>query len=189
MTKFARIMNGEVIECITLSAGVDITDAFHPDLAGQFVAAPGDVEPGWLYDGEWQAPPVPASSEPTSSAVDFERDRRIAAGFSFGGVQFQAGTRDRENIAGAKSAASDAIALGAQVGDFGWQRLLDPTAPEVFAWIAADNVQHPMDAQTMVQVGYAALAHTQRMIFAARALKDAQPIPSDFTDDAYWLTA
>jgi hypothetical protein len=91
MTKFARLMNGEVIECITLTDGVDINNAFHPDLAAQFVAAPGDVEPGWLYDGEWQAPVDPTPEQHLSAlqaallarvdvAAEVERLRYITAG-------------------------------------------------------------------------------------------------------------
>lgn len=126
------------------------------------------------------------SAEQMAAAVDIERDRRIAAGFAFGGVVYQSRAEDRENIAGAKSAATDAIALGAAAGDISWQQLLDPSAPSEFAWIAADNSLHTMDAQTVVQLGYAALRHKQGLIFLARRLKDLDPIPSDFTDDRYW---
>lgn len=145
------------------------------------------VKPGADYtlDPEtmiWAHTPPP----PTAAMVDAERDRRIAAGFVFDGVTYQSRAADRENIAGAKSAASDAIALGAAVGDLAWQQLLDPTAPSEFAWIAADNTLHAMDAQTVVQLGYAALRHKQALIFSARALKDMDPIPADFADDSYW---
>jgi hypothetical protein len=106
----------------------------------------------------------------------------------FEGVHYQSRPEDRENIAGAKAAATDAITLfGAEAGNFGWQRLLDPNAPPEFRWIAADNSTHPMDAQTAMQFGYAALGHKQVHIFAARALKDMDPIPEDYaTNPAYW---
>lgn len=130
----------------------------------------------------WAHTPPP----PSAAMVDAERDRRIAGGFVFNGVTYQSRTEDRENIAGAKSAASDALALGAEAGDLAWQQLLDPSAPAEFAWIAADNTLHTMDAQTVVQMGYAALRHKQALIFAARALKDLDPIPADFADDSYW---
>ncbi|HBF31868.1 DUF4376 domain-containing protein [Rhizobium sp.] len=123
----------------------------------------------------------------TLEQVDRERDRRIDAGFVFDGVLFQSDAGSRENIAGAKSAASDAIMLGAQANDFGWQRLLDPNATNTFAWIATDNSLHPMDAQTVVRFGYAAMAHKQDMIFKARSLKAMDTIPADYaTNDAYW---
>lgn len=124
---------------------------------------------------------------PTAADVDTERDRRIADGFYFQGVKYQSRTSDRENIAGAKSAASDAVALGAPTGDYAWQQLLDPGAPAVFAFIAADNSVHPMDAQTVVQFGYTALAHKQGLIFSARTLKNMETLPADYaTNDSYW---
>lgn len=119
--------------------------------------------------------------------VDIERGRRIDAGFVFDSVLYQSRPEDRENIAGAVKAATDAILLGALAGDFGWQRLLDPNAPAEFRWIAANNGTYPMDAQTVVRFGYAALGHKQAHIFAARALKDMAPIPADYaTNPAYW---
>lgn len=119
--------------------------------------------------------------------VDIERDRRIEAGFVFEGVLYQSRPEDRENIAGAQKAATDAVALGAAAGDFGWQRLLDPNAPPEFRWIAADNTTHAMDAQTVMRFGYAALGHKQAHILAARELKNMNPIPADFaTEPAHW---
>jgi hypothetical protein len=144
----------------------------------------GDIQAGMLFvDGAFIDAPPPI----TTTHVDRERDRRIDAGFVFDGVRYQSDEGSRENIAGAKSAASDAIALGALAGDFGWQRLLDPDAAETFVWIATDNSLHPMDAQTVVRFGYAAMAHKQDMIFKARSLKAMDPIPADFaSNDAYW---
>lgn len=124
----------------------------------------------------------------TPADIDRERNRRIDAGFVFEGVHYQSRPEDRENIAGAKAAATDAVTLfGAEAGDYGWQRLLDPGAPEEFRWIAADNTSHLMDAQTAMRFGYAALGHKQAHIFAARELKDMDPIPSDYaTNPTYW---
>lgn len=125
--------------------------------------------------------------QPSPIAVGAERDRRIDAGFVFDDVLYQSRPEDRENIAGAVKAATDAIAAGASSGDYGWQRLLDPNAPEVFRWIAADNTTHPMDAQTVIRFGYTALGHKQAHIFAARELKDMDPVPADYaTNPAYW---
>ncbi len=128
-----------------------------------------------------------AGAAPSAADVDAERDRRTAFGFTFEGVFYQTRAEDRENIAGAKSAATDAIAQDAQPGDYSWRQLLDPNGPEVFAWIAADNSIHPMDAQTVVRFGYAAMAHKEAHIFAARAIKDLPVIPEDYaTNPAYW---
>jgi hypothetical protein len=142
------------------------------------------IKPGLLYTG---AALIDQAIPPTEADVDAERDRRIAAGFTFEGVFYQSRTEDRENIAGAKSAATDAIAAGAMPGDYGWRQLLDPNGPEVFGWIAEDNSAVPMDAQTVVRFAYAALGHKEAHIFAARSLKNRATIPADYaTNPAYW---
>lgn len=125
---------------------------------------------------EDRAPPAP-------DQVDDERDRRINAGFTFDGVEYQSGPEDRENIQGAYSSALTAILVDdAQPGDLRWA---DPDTD--FAWIAADNSMVTMDAHQVLAFGIAAKEHKQRHIFAARALKDMDPIPSDFaTHEAYW---
>ncbi len=114
-------------------------------------------------------------------AVDAERDRRIAAGFLFNGVLYQSRAEDRENIAGAATAALGAIINGAEAGDYRWHG-----GDSDFVWIAADNSTHKMDAASMYALGQAALAHKQAHIFAARALKDLSPIPADFAADRHW---
>jgi len=105
-------------------------------------------------------------------SIEFEKTRRIENGFSFMGKRIQSRTEDRENIAGAKSAAQDAKSLGAEPGDFGWQILLHNDGAEVFAWITLDNSLLPLDADQMIEMGYAAMLHKQRLIFKAKSLKD-----------------
>ncbi|NTD85499.1 DUF4376 domain-containing protein [Agrobacterium tumefaciens] len=136
---------------------------------------------------EWEAagnviPPF-APPPPEDRAIDAERDRRISAGFSFGDVFYQSRPEDRENIAGAATAALAAIMFnGAQSGDFRWHG-----GESDFEWIAADNTTHPLDAQSMFAMGQAAMAHKQAHIWAARAVKDMNPIPADYaTNPAYW---
>jgi hypothetical protein len=74
-----------------------------------------------------------------------------------------------------------AILGGAAAGDLRWA---DPDAD--FAWITADNSLMPMDAQTAVELGKAWAAYKERLIFAARALKDMAQLPADYTADQYW---
>jgi len=155
-----------------------------PEAFREVAAPPDDVRRLYNFEtDEWGpviAPPV------TSAEVDAERDRRIASGFTFNGVFYQSRPEDRENIMGASTAALAALMAGAQTGDYHWHG--DPETE--FAWIAADNISHPMDAQTMFAFGKAAMAHKQLHIFAARALKDMEPIPADFaTNPVYWPTA
>lgn len=119
---------------------------------------------------------------PVPADVDWERDRRIDGGFDFQGVRYQSRAKDRENIAGASTAALSAIVAGAQAGDFFWHGGATP-----FAWIAEDNSIHEMDAQTVFSFGQAAMAHKQKLIFTARLIKDMDPIPVDFREDPYWV--
>ncbi|WP_210183660.1 DUF4376 domain-containing protein [Ensifer sp. LC384] len=139
----------------------------------------------WLADNPGYSitpytPPAPAAV--SAAAVDAERDRRIDSGFDYGGVAYQTRPDDRENIAGASTAALAAIVAGAAAGNLRWHG-----GDSDFVWIATDNSTHPMDAQTMFAFGQAAMAHKQAHIFAARALKDMTPIPADYASNGlYW---
>lgn len=119
--------------------------------------------------------------ELASSLIDYERDRRIADGFVYRGDLYQSRKEDRENISGAALAALAAISSGAALGDLRWHG-----GDSDFVWISADNSLAPMDAQTMFAFGQAAMAHKQAHIFAARALKDADTVITDYADDKYW---
>lgn len=136
---------------------------------------------GALEDDDGVPVPVFEDVQITSAHVDAERDRRIAAGFEFVGKLYQSRPEDRENIAGASIAALAAMGAGAQPDDLRWHG-----GDSDCVWIAADNSLTPMDAQTMFAFGQAAMAHKQAHIFAARAVKDAEPIPADYADDGYW---
>lgn len=135
---------------------------------------------------EWEKIPgnkiAPYTPPPPSSAdVDQERDRRTAGGFSFGGFFYQSRPEDRENIAGAATAALAAMVNGAQAGDYRWHG-----GDTDFVWIAADNTTHALDAQMTFAMGQAAMAHKQDHIFAARTLKNMPAIPADYAEDDYW---
>ena len=119
--------------------------------------------------------------EQRRATVNAERDHRIDAGFIFDGVAYQSTPADRENIAGAATSALGAMQAGAQPGDLRWHG-----GDTDFAWIAADNSEHSMDAPTMWKFGQAAMEHKRALIFAARAIKDMAEIPEDFAADAYW---
>lgn len=170
----AAICNGVVVNVEMIPPG--------HERAGVIYVPTETAGSGWLYDGETFTPPEPPEpAGPTPQMVDAERDRRIAAGFSFGGKLYQSRPEDRENISGAALAALAAQIGGAQPGDLRWHG-----ADSDFVWIAADNSLTPMDAQTMFAFGQAAMAHKQAHIFAARALKSAEPIPADYSDDSDW---
>lgn len=172
MIRYAIIENGVVIN-------VSIADDEWKAPEGTLAVASETAGKGQLYqDGKFTDPP-PAPV--TTDQVDAERDRRIRDGFTFMGYRFQSRDDDRENIAGASTAALAAIVNGSQPGNFRWHG-----GDSDFVWIAEDNSLVPMDAQTVFAFGQAAMAQKQAAIFAARALKDMDPIPADYQSDAYW---
>lgn len=148
--------------------------------AGTIIGRFFNLQPGfaeeWLDHGHPELLPAPQAVD-----VDIERDARIDAGFTFNGILFQSRAGDRENIAGAAQLAFMAMMDGAANGDLRWS---DPS--QDFTWIAADNRLVTMDAQTVVALGKAAAEHKQRLIFAARQIKDAAEIPADFAKNQFW---
>lgn len=154
-----------------------------PEWAAEWVDAPGDVSAGDLFDGKAFTKPVVVV---TSADVDAERDRRASGGFSFprpdGDVwQFQSDDVSVKRITGSATLAGFALVNGTQPGDLLW---FDPVTP--FAWILEDNRVVPVDAPTMLEIGKAAASWEGRHVFAAKALKNMDPIPADYTDDKYW---
>lgn len=133
----------------------------------------------------WRAkgntPAAEVKPTPTTSDINAERDRRIAATFTFDGKPYDNDEASKQRITGAATLAGFAMAAGKQPGDLLWH---GGTAP--FTWIAADNSLTTMDAPTCFRFGQQCAAHETRMIFFARALKEMNPIPADYTADKYW---
>lgn len=139
--------------------------------------------PTYMVDGtrilrQWAK--VPLSSDIKQKMINDERDRRLQR-FVFAGVEYDFDDRSANRIDKARGSALAAIIAGAQPNDLRWA---DPNTD--FGWIAADNSFHTMDAQTCLAFGNAAAAWEGLHIVAARALKDSNPIPDDYTDDAHW---
>lgn len=99
MPKFARSEKGVVAEVAELPDGVVIEEAFHPDLAGQFVECGNDVVPGWLYDGKkFKAEATQAATQEDLRA--YSAIKRFAAetgGIVVNGVQIDT-SRDSQNM-------------------------------------------------------------------------------------------
>ncbi|KAB0682010.1 DUF4376 domain-containing protein [Aureimonas leprariae] len=128
---------------------------------------------------------LPAS---TGAEVDAERDRRIDGGIVFQGLRFQTRPGDRENIAGAAQLAALAILTGGKaLDDPFWNDQVDADGqPVPFRWIAEDNSLVPLGPAAVIALGRAAAAAKQAHTFAARTLKDMQPIPWDYAADRWW---
>ena len=123
---------------------------------------------------------VPLTSEQLEDRVNLERDRRMAT-FGFSGKLYDLQGQSLANVSGAGTLSLAAIINGAQPGDLRWA---DPD--QDFTWIANDNTIVPMDAQTTWAFAQTAAAWRKHCIYKARALKDMDPIPSDYANDSYW---
>lgn len=161
-----------------------IVDGADPDavaLADLRADPPADVEP-MADDFE------PAPFEPADESVTAERDRRIDAGVVFDGKRYQSGPKDRENIAGAATLALIAITIGGKAtDDIYWSDKTDDEGnPLPFEWIADDNSTVVMDPLAVIAFGRRAAAWKEDHTFKARAIKNMDPVPADFTDDSYW---
>jgi hypothetical protein len=116
--------------------------------------------------------------------VTQEAARRMVSGFAFQGRTFQSDVESQKRAAGAVTMAILAVIAGKQPGDLRWH-----DGDDDFYWIASDNARVPMDSQTVVAFGKAAGEWESQHVYAARKLKDMQPIPLDYTDDKHWPRA
>ena len=119
--------------------------------------------------------------QPTTQDVNAERDRRVQSGFAFGGKLFDFSDEAKARISGAATLAGFALGAGSPDGYLRWHQGTDD-----FAWIAADNSLMTMDAKTCFAFGQTAATHDSKHVFAARELKNMEPIPADYTDDKWW---
>lgn len=142
---------------------------------GQVVTLTPDEEAAMRAD--WNAPP-PA---PRAKDVDDEAQRRMDK-FHFAGKSYSLSGKSLINVSGAGTLALGAIINGAQPGDLRWA---DPD--EDFSWIADDNTQTSMDAQTTWAFAQTAAAWRKHIIFKAREIKDMPSIPPDYAADNYWI--
>ena len=113
--------------------------------------------------------------------ITFYRDTLIAQGFWFNGIKYDSRPEDQKRISGAALLAFMAASQGAQANNYLWHGGSEP-----FSWIAQDNTVVQMDAPTVISFGQTTAEHERSHIFAARALKDMDPIPDDWANTAYW---
>lgn len=132
--------------------------------------------------GEWTLGwVIEQIKNPTEADVNAERNRRLHADFEFNKTMFQRDPTSLQRITGAGTLAGFAMARGAQPGDLYWHGGGSP-----FAWIASDNTLMTMDAQTCFMFGQVCANVETKLIFAARNLRNMDPIPADYTDDKWW---
>ena len=117
----------------------------------------------------------------TLVSINTHRDELITDGFWFANTKFDSRPEDQKRISGAALLAFMAASQGAQANNYLWHGGTEP-----FSWISQDNTIVQMDAQTVISFGQTAAEHERAHIFAARALKDMDPIPEDWANTVYW---
>ncbi len=181
MTHYARVEEGVVVEVLDIPGEANIAEMYHPDFLATCRDCGSEVKIGWNWNGKTFNQPGEPLRIIIAEMVNIERNRRIHAGFFFGGKRFAFDADSKQRVTGAATLAGFAMAQGKKADDLLWHGGSDP-----FVWIADDNTLVPMDAPTCFAFGQAAAAHETAHIFAARQIKDASPIPADYADDAYW---
>lgn len=114
--------------------------------------------------------------------VQIEADRRLSAGFQFGGHKYQSDPASRQAIIEAAMDAQLAVDEGAEGGNYAW-----PSNGVQFSWRSYANEDIPMDAPTVLLFHRTAREHRDRIRKAAARLKDQFPIPADYKSDKHWL--
>jgi hypothetical protein len=155
------------------------------DLADQYAALDWRSEGDPPTLAECQDEATELTKDELIAVTNAERDRRIAAGFSFSSKEFDTDRESVKRILGAASAAHIAVTQNnSQAGDLRWA---DANAD--FQWIAADNTLLAMDAPTAIAFGQAYMAHERALIFAAKTIKDeisAGTYDGDPVNDNRW---
>lgn len=166
----ANIIEADSLETIVpMFPGADLIDASEVDIGI-----------GWKWsNGVWAPLPPPP---PDTTAVNAERDRRIAFGHTFavtgyGDIPLQGRLQDQINLQARLIAAQG-------------YKAADVTAP-VLILRDAENVNHTLTPDQMIELVMAGMAWIEETMMVSWAMKDGTTpfeagIPADFTDDAYW---
>lgn len=112
-----------------------------------------------------------------ASQIDAERERRIAAGVTVtlsDGIliPLQGRPEDQINMLALKDTARDLLAAGV-------------SAP-ILPFRDAENVVHQLTPAQMIEATDKGKQHVSAVYQAAWALKEMEPIPTDFAEDVNW---
>lgn len=141
----------------------------------QEISTLGDIVP----DGASLTAPEPEPETTTRADVNEERDRRIAFGrvvtlTSGKVVPIQGRPQDQTNLLGLVTLAQ----MRKQTND---------TTPTTFR--DRDNVDHSLTPGEVIELWTRGVAYFEQVMQAAWALKDSDPIPTDYRDDTHWPDA
>ena len=146
-----------------------------------FTAGPDDPASEDIYEAAAvtagpYVPPPPAAL--TAVDVDAERDRRILSGASFtvtgyaNPIRLAGDPVTRANLADVAVMAQVQIAAG--------------NGTATLVWRDEDNTDHTLTFVQVLELFGLGFAFFNAVWTAAWPLKDADPIPADYTDDSYW---
>ncbi len=174
----AAIMSG--------APGVEMADLIEslPEGTAHFTVDTGILPDGGVaaidvdFDTQTVTPRDPASLI-TSDMINAEKERRIALGFEFDGLIYQADPTSIRNINGASTGALITKGSGIDGATTMWA-----AGGTEFSWISANNTKVPMSPDMVLSFGMTALAHVDAHTKAARILKDNPA--ADYTSDAQW---
>jgi hypothetical protein len=124
----------------------------------------------------FQASRVHAST-PTNADVDAEHDRRALVGKTFaiagyGSVALEGSLRTQAVLLALKDTARDLLEAS----------VTDP----VLMITDRDNTDHNLTPAQVIELVNAGKTYMQSLHEAKRSLKTTNPIPADYSDDAYW---
>lgn len=168
--RLAIVDNGVVTNIITVSAGAVPPE--YQDMPEATAAA--------RIGGTWDAqngfsPPAPKPITP--DAVTAERERRLKAGTvitlaGYGNIAVQGRQQDMISYMALRDQARTLAANG--------------ETQSVLQFRDRDNVMHSLTPQQVIDLVGAGQAYASDVFAASWVLKDADPIPHDYADDAYW---
>lgn len=117
---------------------------------------------------------------PSHKEVNQERDRRLDLSFSFEGKMIQRDPVSLRRIQGAAQMATIWIISGQDANSQVWVN----SGP--LEWITDDNTTLNLTPAQTIAMGQEAARVETKLVFAAKRLKEMDPIPSDYMADHYW---
>lgn len=129
-----------------------------------------------VASGQVDAYVEPSHSAPTSADVNAERERRLFVGKGFTptghGTPVMVNALDEPNLTGLATVALAQINAG--------------NGSTTITWRDNNNVSHTLTYYQVVELHAQAAEYKQQLYNASWILKDIDPIPTDYTDDAHW---
>jgi hypothetical protein len=109
----------------------------------------------------------------TTNDVNNERDRRIAKGRSFAGIYVTGSATDARNLM--------SLAIASQM------RIAEGDTSSITIFRDGDNVDHQLRPTDIIQIWQWSAGFVENLYKKSWELKSIDPIPTDYTDDRFWV--